>query len=70
MGRHDSPVARVVKILPANAGHKKFGFDLCVGKIPWGRAWQPTPVFSCLENPTDVEPGRLQSIGSQRVGHD
>ena len=21
------------------------GFDLWVGKIPWGRAWQPTPVF-------------------------
>ena len=24
---------------------KRFGFDPCVGKIPWGRAWQPTPVF-------------------------
>ena len=21
------------------------GFDPCVGKIPWRRAWQPTPVF-------------------------
>ena len=21
------------------------GFDLWVGKIPWRRAWQPTPVF-------------------------
>ena len=21
------------------------GFDLCVGKIPWRRAWQTTPVF-------------------------
>jgi len=20
-------------------------FDPCVGKIPWRRAWQPTPVF-------------------------
>ena len=20
-------------------------FDLWVGKIPWGKAWQPTPVF-------------------------
>ena len=26
--------------------------DLWVGKILWGRAWQPTPVF-CLENPMD-----------------
>ena len=25
--------------------------------------------YSCLENPMDEEPGRLQSIGSQRVGH-
>ena len=24
---------------------KKLGFDLWVGKIPWRRAWQPTPVF-------------------------
>ena len=26
--------------------------------------------YSCLENPTDKEPGGLQSTGSQRVGHD
>ena len=26
--------------------------------------------YSCLENPMDKEPGRLQSMGSQRVGHD
>ena len=25
--------------------------------------------YSCLENPMMVEPGRLQSMGSQRVGH-
>ena len=25
---------------------------------------------SCLENPIDEEPDRLQSMGSQRVGHD
>ena len=25
--------------------HKKCRFDPCVGKIPWRRAWQPTPVF-------------------------
>ena len=26
--------------------------------------------YSCLENPMDEEPGRLQAMGSQRVGHD
>ena len=26
--------------------------------------------YSCLENPMREEPGRLQSMGSQRVGHD
>ena len=25
--------------------HKRCRFDPWVGKIPWGRAWQPTPVF-------------------------
>ena len=27
------------------------GFDCCVGKIPWRRAWQPTPVFLPGESP-------------------
>ena len=25
--------------------HKRHGLDPWVGKIPWRRAWQPTPVF-------------------------
>ena len=25
--------------------HKTCGFNLWVKKIPWGRVWQPTPVF-------------------------
>ena len=25
--------------------HKGYGFDPWVGKIPWRRKWQPTPVF-------------------------
>ena len=25
--------------------HKRCGFDPWIGKIPWRRAWQPTPVF-------------------------
>ena len=31
---------------PANAGDvTDAGYDPWVGKIPWRRAWQPTPVF-------------------------
>ena len=33
-------------------GHKRYGFDPWIGKIPWRRAWQPTPLF-LLENPMD-----------------
>ena len=25
--------------------HKRLRFDLWVGKIPWRKKWQPTPVF-------------------------
>ena len=40
-----------------------------VGKFPWKRAWQPTLVFLPGEIPWMEEPGRLQSIGLHRVGH-
>ena len=39
------------------------------GEIPWRRARQPTSVFLPGESPRTEEPGGLQSIGSQRVGH-
>ena len=45
------------------------GFDPWVGKIPWRRAWQPTPVFLPGESPWTEESGGLQSMGSQRVRH-
>ena len=38
--------------------------------IPWRRAWQPTPVFLPGESLWTEETGGLQSMGSQRVGHD
>ena len=39
-------------------------FNPWVGKIPWRRAWQPTPVlFPWIE-----EPDRLQSMILQRIG--
>ena len=44
--------------------------DVTIGKIPWRRAWQPTPVFFPGESPWTEELGGLQSIGSQRVRHD
>ena len=38
--------------LLSNAGDP--GFDPWVRKIPWRRAWQPTPAWSaCLEDPMD-----------------
>ena len=45
-------------------------FNPWVGKIPWRKAWQPTPVFLPGESPWTEEPVRLQSVRSQRVGHD
>ena len=50
--------------------HKRCGFDPWVRKISWRRAWQPTPVFLPGVPPWTEEPGRLQPIGLQRVGHD
>ena len=49
---------------------KRPGFDPWVGMIPWKRAWQPFPVCLPGESPLDRGAGRLQYIGSDRVGHD
>ena len=46
------------------------GFHPWVGKIPWRGAWQPTPVFLPGESPRTEEPGKLQSMEFQRIGHD
>ena len=51
-------------------GCKRCGFDPWVGKSPWRRAWQFTPVFLPGESSWTEEPGGLQFIGSQRVGRD
>ena len=40
-----SQVALVVKSLPANAGDVRDRFGPWVGKIPWRRKWQLTPVL-------------------------
>ena len=45
--------------------HKRCGFDLWIRKVPWRRAWQPTPVFY-LENHLDR--GAWQAIVHGVVG--
>ena len=58
-----SLVAQIEKSLPVMQ-------KTWVGKIPWRRAWLPTPVFWPGESPWTEEPGGLQSTGLQRVRHD
>ena len=48
---------------------KRVGFDPRVRKTSWSRKWQPTPVFLPGKIPWREEPDGLQSMGSQRVGH-
>ena len=45
-------------------------FDPWVGKIPWRGEWQPTPVFLPGDSHGQRSLVGLQSMGSQRVGHD
>ena len=45
---------------------KRRKFDPWVGKIPWRRAWQFTPVF-LPEEPHGVELGGLQSMGCKEL---
>ena len=61
-------VAQLVKNLPAIQETPQF--YSWVGKIPWRRAWQSTPVVLPGESLRTEEPGGLQSLGSQRVGRD
>ena len=59
-----------VKNPPANAGDIwDVGSILGSGRPPGGGHGNPLQ-DSCLENPTAKEPGGLQSMGSQRAGHD
>ena len=45
--------------------HKRRGFDPWVGKIPWRRAWQPTPVFLPGESPWTEKRGGLRAMELQ-----
>ena len=41
--------------------HRRCEFDPWVGKMPWRRKWQPTPVFLPEKFPWTEEPGRLHT---------
>ena len=61
------PVVQMVKNLPAM-------WETWVWSLGWGRSLgkgNDYPLqYSFLENPWTEKPGRLQSMGSQRIGHD
>ena len=56
----------VVKNLPANAGGTG---DTWVGKTPLEEEMVTHSSIVARKIPWTREPGRLQSLGSQRVGH-
>ena len=60
-----SQVALMVKNLPAcqYSRRRRHWFDPWIGKNPWRKAWQPTPIFVPVEFlPWTEEPGRIRSI--------
>ena len=60
----------MIKNLPVNAGDvRDAGSIPGSGRSPGGGNGNLLQ-YSCLENPMTEEPGRLQSMGSQRVVHD
>ena len=63
----DFLVAQMVKCLPTV---RETRVRSLIGKTPWRRKWQPTLVLLPRKIPWVEELGGLQSMGSQRVGHD
>ena len=60
----------MVKNLPANVGDvRDTGSTPVSGRAP-GDGSSNSLQYSCLKIPWTGEPGRLQSMGSQRVAHD
>ena len=61
---------QLVKNLPANAGDtREMGLIPRLGRSPGEGNGYPLQ-YSCLKNSWTKERGWLQSMGSQRVGHD
>ena len=61
--------AIVVKNLPANAGDARDRADPCIGKNPLEEGMATHSSILAWRIPQTEEPGGLQSMGSQRVGH-
>ena len=60
----------MVKNLPANAGDARHVRSIPgLERSPGGGNGNPLQ-YSCQEIPWTEEPGGLQSMGSERVGHD
>ena len=63
-------MALVIKDLSANAEDVRgVGSIPGMGRSPGGGHGNPVQ-YSCQENPSTEESGKLRSIGLQRVGHD
>ena len=63
----DFPGGSVVKNLHANAGN----MGLILGSVRSTGGGSGNPLqYSCLDTQWTGEPDRLQSMGSQRAGHD
>ena len=61
----------MVKNPTANAGDTRdVGSIPGSGRFPWSRKWQARSSIPDWEIPWTEEPGRLQSMVLQRVGHD
>ena len=65
-----SLVAQTVKHLSAMLQCRRPGFKPWVGEIPWRRKWQSIPVLLPGKSHGQRSLVGLQSMGSQRVGHD
>ena len=60
----------VVKNSPCQCRrHRRWEFDLWVGKIPWRRKWQPTPVFLPGRSPGQRSLAGCSPWGHKRVRH-
>ena len=49
---------------------RRHGFSLWVGKIPWRRKWQPTPIFLAGKSHGQRSPTGYSPRGHKRVGDD
>ena len=58
-------MAQMVRNLPAYG--RPGWFNPSVGKIPWKRAWQPTPAVQPRESPWTARPGGLHPWGRKEL---